>query len=147
MDARAVLSGGSRPARASSLVDLIELGPSAGLNLVWDRYRYGYAAGEWGRRARAAALSGEERRPVPAAIFDGELRVRRRIGIDRSPIDVTTDEGARLLECFVWPDQTARLEQLRRAIAALREDPPELVRGRSRGGAARAARRGGAWTR
>ena len=29
--------------------DLVELGPSAGLNLVWDRYGYRYRAGEWGR--------------------------------------------------------------------------------------------------
>jgi hypothetical protein len=117
-------------ARAGAeLVDLIELGPSAGLNLVWDRYRYRYAAGEWGRDDALLSLSGEERRPVPAGVLEYKLQVRGRIGVDRSPIDVTTDDGARLLECFVWPDQTARLDRLRHAIAALREDPPELRRG------------------
>jgi hypothetical protein len=40
---------------------------------------------------------------------------------------VTADDGARLLESFVWPDQEARRDRLRRAIAALREDPPELL--------------------
>jgi hypothetical protein len=109
-------------------VDLIELGPSAGLNLVWDRYRYRYAGGEWGPDAARLELAGEERRPVPAELLGRELRVRRRVGIDRSPVDVTTDEGARLLESFVWPDQEDRRDRLRRAIAAVREDPPELVR-------------------
>ena len=41
---------------APTTLDLVELGPSAGLNLVWDRYRYRYAAGEWGRDGRAARL-------------------------------------------------------------------------------------------
>ena len=28
--------------------DLLELGPSAGLNLVWDHYRHVYSTGTWG---------------------------------------------------------------------------------------------------
>jgi hypothetical protein len=55
--------------------------------------------------------------------------VRSRVGVDRSPIDVTTDDGARLLKAFVWADQVWRLEQLERAIEALRRDPPDLLRG------------------
>ena len=55
--------------------------------------------------------------------------MRRRVGIDIDPIDVTTDEGARLLECFVWAGQDERLERLRRAIDVVRDDPPQLVRG------------------
>ena len=42
---------------------------------------------------------------------------------------MTTDEGARLLEAFVWPDQPERLERLRAAIEIVRADPPELIRG------------------
>jgi len=57
------------------------------------------------------------------------VSVARRRGIDLNPVDVTTDHGARLLQSFVWPDQTERLERLRRAIETVREDPPELMRG------------------
>jgi hypothetical protein len=113
----------------SEVVDLIELGPSAGLNLVWDRYRYAYGAAMWGPEAARLELAGDERRPLAATSFERDLRVRGRVGVDRSPIDVTTDAGARLLECFVWPDQVLRLDRLRRAIAALREQPPDLVQG------------------
>jgi hypothetical protein len=112
----------------ADLLDLIELGPSAGLNLVWDRYRYAYANGVWGPEARLE-LAGEERRPVPGSLLERRPRVRRRVGVDVAPVDVTTEEGARLLKAFVWPDQTWRLELLDRAIAELRADPPELVRG------------------
>ena len=55
------------PARAGAeRLDLVELGPSAGLNLLWDRYAYAYRAGRWGsselqlqrRRVRARAARG-----------------------------------------------------------------------------------------
>lgn len=110
-------------------IDLVELGPSAGLNLVWDRYRCEYEEGVWGPEDATIRLTGEERRPVPAGLLDGGLDVRGRIGIDRSPIDVTTEEGARLLRSFIWAGQTARFELLDRAIDAVREDPPELIEG------------------
>jgi hypothetical protein len=109
--------------------DVIELGPSAGLNLIWDRYRYRYEAGTWGPEAARLELRGEERQPVPSELLSLAPRVRSRIGVDIAPIDVTTEEGARLLKAFVWPDQRWRFELLDQAIAVLREDPPELVRG------------------
>jgi hypothetical protein len=109
--------------------DLFELGPSAGLNLVWDRYHYRYAAGEWGPADASLHLEGDERRPVPGGLLELQPAVERRLGIDRAPIDVRSDEGARLLRCFVWAGQTERLERLDRAIEALRVDPPELIRG------------------
>jgi len=110
-------------------LDLVELGPSAGLNLVWDRYRYRYAAGEWGPADALLSFEGEERAPVPPELLELAPSVRGRVGVDRAPIDVTTDEGARLLRCFVWAGQDHRLELLDRAIEAVRGDPPELVRG------------------
>jgi hypothetical protein len=109
--------------------DLLELGPSAGLNLVWDRYRYRYEAGEWGSADAPLAFDGKEREPIPSELLELAPTVRGRVGIDRSPIDVTTEEGARLLRCFVWAGQEHRLELLDRAIEAVRGDPPELVRG------------------
>jgi hypothetical protein len=113
----------------AEVVDLVELGPSAGLNLVWDRYRCVYEAGAWGPADARLTLTAEERGQVPAGLFRRELAVRGRIGIDRAPVDVTKGENARLLKAFVWAGQEERLERLDRAIAALRADPPELVDG------------------
>ena len=109
--------------------DLVELGPAAGLNLLWDRYRYRFEAGEWGREDALLSFGGEERRPVSAELLGLEPEVRGRIGIDRSPIDVTTEDGARLLRSFVWAGQEERMRRLDQAIEAVRAHPPELVRG------------------
>jgi hypothetical protein len=110
-------------------LDVVELGPSAGLNLVWDRYRYSYEVADWGPDDAPLRLEGEERSRVPSALLEVSPRVARRVGIDLAPIDVRTDEGARLLQCFVWAGQDERFERLTRAIEAVRADPPELVRG------------------
>jgi hypothetical protein len=110
-------------------LDIIELGPSAGLNLFWDRYRYRYGEIRWGPHDAPLELAGAAEPPPPAGLFDTDVEVRKRIGIDRRPVDVTTDHGARLLQAFVWADQVERLERVRRAIELARTDPPELLEG------------------
>lgn len=112
-----------------STIDLVELGTSAGLLLSWDRYRYRYGAGSWGPHDPWLELAGEERRPVPRPLLGQPLELRDRLGIDLEPIDATTEDGALVLESFVWADRLERLERLRRAIDALRPDPPPIVQG------------------
>jgi hypothetical protein len=108
-------------------LDVLELGPSAGLNLLWDRYRYRYSTGSWGDGP--LELTGDSRVPPPAKLLQRRVVVDRRRGIDLSPVDVTTEHGARLLQAFIWADQAERLERVRRAIDVVRHDPPELMRG------------------
>jgi len=108
-------------------LELLELGPSAGLNLLWDRYRHRYKTGTWG--SGALELTGDDRTPPPAGLLERHVEVVRRRGVDLNPVDVTTEHGARLLQAFVWPDQTERLERLRQAIDVVRSDPPQLMQG------------------
>jgi hypothetical protein len=111
----------------SGPLDLVELGPSAGLNLLWDRYGYEYRAGRWG--SAELTLRGTEYEPVPREVLERRVAVRRRVGIDLNPVDVTTEHGARLLHAFIWPGRVERAQRLRQAIAILRREPPTLVRG------------------
>ena len=105
--------------------DCVELGCSAGLNLLWDRYGYEYAAGSIEGRP---VFGGEERgpRPVPVAALP---RVRSRVGVDLAPPDLRSDEGVLLLKSFVWAGQEQRLADLDAAIEVWRRDPPEIVVG------------------
>ena len=66
---------------------------------------------------------------MPVELLALAPRVRRRVGVDLDPVDVTTEEGALRLRSFVWPGQEGRMERLERAIAAVRREPPPLVRG------------------
>jgi hypothetical protein len=108
-------------------LDLVELGTSAGLNLLWDRYGYRYEGGAWGDAESPLQLAGEERSAVPGELLRGEVEVRRRLGIDLDPVDVTTEDGLRLLDTFVRED--GYRGRLRRAAEVVRREPPELVRG------------------
>ena len=119
----------TRAARAGRPLDLVELGPSGGLNLLLDRYHFRYGEGEWGASDSALALAGRERGRVPAGLLGTPLEVRGRIGIDRQPVDVASEHGALLLQAFVWADEPERLERVRRAIAMARRAPPELLAG------------------
>jgi hypothetical protein len=114
---------------ANRPLDLIELGPSAGLNLVWDRYRYVFGERTWGNPEAEVELVGEVRGPFPLELLDTDVVIGGRIGIDRHPVDATTDDGARLLCAFVWPDHPDRLQRLQLAIELLRAEPPQLLRG------------------
>jgi hypothetical protein len=108
-------------------LDLIELGPSAGLNLLWDRYGYGYRAGTWGDPDSPLQLSGDERRPVPGDLLRTTVDVRRRLGIDLNPIDATSEHGLSLLKAFVR--DAGHRSRLERGAEVLSRDPPEVLRG------------------
>jgi hypothetical protein len=109
--------------------DLIEVGTAAGLLLLWDRYRYTYAEGNWGPADALLELAGEERGHVPAPLLAETPRVERRVGIDLDPLDLRDERSLLLLKSFVWGPQQDRLERLHRAAEAFRREPPELVRG------------------
>jgi hypothetical protein len=109
--------------RGVDAFDCVELGCSGGLNLLWDRYGYEYAAGAF---PGSPLFAGEERSPVPVAPLP---RVRSRVGVDAAPPDLRTDDGVRLLKSFVWADREDRLARLDEAVAVWRGEPPEIVTG------------------
>lgn len=110
-------------------LELVELGPSGGFNLLWDRYSYRYGDERWGAEDAPIELAGELRAPLPEGLLAVRPLVRSRIGIDLDPIDATSEHGARLLRSFIWPDQAERLTRLEQAIEVLRADPPQILRG------------------
>ena len=104
---------------------LLEVGASAGLNLRWDRYRYTGAGAGWGPATSPVRLEGAFVSPPP---LTGRLRIAERAGCDLAPLDAASEEGARVLRGFVWPDQPDRLRILEAALAVAAQVPVELER-------------------
>jgi hypothetical protein len=105
-------------------VELLELGASAGLNLLLDRYGYDLGGIGAGDPQSALQLRPEWKGAPPP---DAPVEVARRRGVDLNPLDPRSD-GERLL-AFVWPDQAPRLAQLEAALAIAAGDPPEVEPG------------------
>ncbi len=108
----AVLLGGFlRIAAATGLpLRLLEIGASAGLNLIWDRFRYRLGTARWGDAASPVVLSPEWRGPTPPV--GAPLRAAERQGCDIAPIDLDDPAQRLRLRSYVWADQTDRLRRL-----------------------------------
>ena len=110
---------------------LLDVGTSAGLTLFLDRYHFTY----WTHGNKIADIG-----PASSVQIDVDVRgigpiaealppIASQCGIDLHPIDVTDPSAARWLEACVWPDQTARFQRLRSALAIAAAAPPEILAG------------------
>jgi hypothetical protein len=108
----------------------LEIGPSAGLNLLWDRYRYDYGGGlQWGDPESEVLLDTELRGEALLPDLPGSIEVAWRVGIDLNVIDVGDEDEVRWLRALIFPEHVERHAQLRAAIRVFREEPPRLVEG------------------
>ncbi|MEO7054018.1 MAG: DUF2332 domain-containing protein [Rhizomicrobium sp.] len=103
---------------------MIEIGPSAGLNMIWDRYGMRYRRGD----AVVAEIA-----PDAPLVLDCEIRgeilpplaprpvIASRVGLELHPVDHSNPDDRDWLRALVWPDQPHRLDRLDRAIAMHRQ--------------------------
>lgn len=108
-------------------VALVDVGTSAGLNLLMDRWTYRWQVGD-----RTVELAGEPdvrcRCTVIGAPTLPEVAppVTWRAGLDASPLDVADPADVDWLLACVWPDQVDRFRRLQAAVAVARRDPPRV---------------------
>lgn len=109
---------------------LVEVGASAGLNLLWDHFGYEYGTGRQYGDPRSpvqigCTLRGHRRPPLPGALPP----VATRLGIDLRPIDVCDPDAALWLRALVWPDEGGRAALLQQALRVAQQHPPRLLAG------------------
>lgn len=117
----------ARQSRGKPLA-LVEVGSSAGLNLLFDRYAYDYGAGRLAGDPNAPVLIatevvGDIAPPLPAKM----PAVMWRAGIDLNPISPTDAEQVLWLRALVWPEHLDRAAQLEAALLVASTDPPSQV--------------------
>jgi hypothetical protein len=112
----AVLLGGFAEiaARTGLPLALREVGASAGLNLLWFRFRYELGALQWGDRASPVTIRAQWH-GAPRALAPA-IDVASFSGCDAAPIDLAAPHAALRLASYVWPDQRERLQRLQAAI-------------------------------
>ena len=112
-------------------VSLVELGTSAGLLLIPDRYGYSYGGDRYGRldAPQALTLSCELRGPQRPPDLDRQPAVTDRVGLDLNPVDANDPAAADWLRSCVWPEHLDRLTRLDAALAEVAAAAPRLVAG------------------
>ncbi|MCX6021060.1 MAG: DUF2332 domain-containing protein, partial [Chloroflexi bacterium] len=99
---------------------LIEVGASAGLNLLFDRYAYQYGQGPvWGVQDSPVTVACAVQNTAPP-LPETMPAVAWRRGIDLNPINATDPDAAHWLRALVWPEHPERAAMLERALAVAR---------------------------
>ncbi len=118
-------------ARLPQPLALIEIGASAGLCLLPDRYGY-----DFGRIRVPPACPSDVEAPVFRCEANADTplpatapRIAWRAGLDLHPIDVRDADAVGWLETLVWPEHRTRAVQLGQALRVAAQSPPRVVQG------------------
>ena len=118
----------------SGPIALLEVGASAGLTLLVDRYSHVFVDAA-GREHSVDPIDGPSLLQLTCALGSGVPAPTEmpdivwRAGLDRSPLRLDRADDERWLRTLIWPEERARKWQLDAAIALAREHPPHVVAG------------------
>ena len=105
---------------------LFEVGASAGLNLLPDRYRITLGGTATGPAGSAVTITPDWTGPAPPLI---EPDIVARRGVDLNPLDPSSPTDRARMLAYIWPDQAPRLARIEAALAIAAVDPPPIDRG------------------
>ncbi|MEW4467964.1 DUF2332 domain-containing protein [Parasphingorhabdus sp. JC815] len=104
--------------------ELLEIGSSAGVNLMIDRYHYNLGGTCVGPENAPLSFKPQWQGPPP----DGSFTFESIRGCDIAPVDLADPVQARRLTAYIWPEHKIRFERMKAAIAQVIEKPPQLDR-------------------
>lgn len=102
----------------------LEIGSSAGINLMLDRYAYDLGGVKVGPPDAVMQLAPAWHGPPPP---ERALTILAAKGCDVAPVDLTDPAEALRLQAYIWPEHTIRFERLNAAIRAAAQRKPDLV--------------------
>jgi hypothetical protein len=110
-------------------VTLVEIGPSAGIQLRFDRWAVHTAGRRFGPADTPLTLRPQWRADDPPPDLDDIVPVRDRLGIDLHPVDATDPEQRMWLQALVWPEHRDRFAELATALDIVAAEPPTILQG------------------
>jgi len=110
-------------------IRLLEVGASAGLNLLADRYAYVVGDLELGDPSSPLRFVDPWDPPPTAdlAAAAASLRIAARAGCDIAPLDPRLPDDQLTLLSYIWPDELHRIERMRAALSVAARDPVPVV--------------------
>ena len=106
---------------------LIEIGTSAGFQLLWDQYSYNYQSDViYGNSQSDICIQSEIKGDNFPVLLANSPPVAQRIGIDLHINDVTNDEDSLWLKSLIWPEHEARRELFTRAVNCLTKNKHKI---------------------
>lgn len=106
--------------------ELLEIGASAGLNLLINRYGYDLGGVRAGPDAAELTLTPEWRGPPPPT---ADVTIASVRGVDIAPVDLHDPAAAAALAAYVWVDAAERQHRIETAIAMVRRHGIALDKG------------------
>lgn len=104
--------------------ECIEIGSSAGINLMIDRYHYTLGGVAVGPAESPMRFAPEWQGPPPPSHPIHFAAIR---GSDIAPVDLTDPVQALRLKAYIWPEHTERFARMETAIAMAQQQKPDLV--------------------
>ena len=111
---------GHTPAR----FECLEIGSSAGINLMMDRYAYDLGGVAVAPADPVMRFAPEWHGDPPP---DRPVEIVSARGCDVSPVDLTDPVQALRLKAYIWPEHTVRFERMEAAVAAAMERAPDIA--------------------
>jgi hypothetical protein len=104
--------------------ELNELGASAGINTMMDRYHYDLGGVTAGPQTSPMQIKPEWRGSPPPA---NPVEIVSIQGCDQAPVDLSDPDAALRVKSYVWPENTDRITRMDAAIALAAEKRPDVV--------------------
>ncbi|WP_086608080.1 DUF2332 domain-containing protein [Erythrobacter donghaensis] len=104
--------------------ECLEIGSSAGINLMLDRYAYDLGGVSVGPKHAVMAFRPEWHGAPPPT---RDIAIASTKGCDVAPVDLTDPAQALRLKAYIWPEHTVRFERMDAAIRAASERKPDIV--------------------
>lgn len=103
----------------------LEIGSSAGINLMLARYHYDLAGVQAGPEPGAMRFAPEWHGNPPP---DRSIEIVSTKGCDVAPVDLTDPVQALRLKAYIWPEHTVRFERMEAAVAEAAKAAPDIVK-------------------